>query len=324
MKGKGEVIRSFRPQVVISILLGLIVVLSTGCAPASSGYLMPFSQDGKDYNGGQWSPNGQWFAAPIFDSSAVQLFTPTGQDISTLQTGCGPFSVVRFVAWLPDGRLSCFWSNNPPVLEVITLNQHAQMEKRVYLSFPIIPGTSIYDMQWNPHHDWLATIAESSPGNGLVTLLYLSDLAGHNLITPLRGNAASLSWSPDGTKLAVVQRDGTIVMYQVGQQTPGKLTMIKLRTLIPGTSPGDTITWSPSGHWIVCRHGTYSGEDYLFLLATDGSGGQMKITSSTTDGQLDYPAWSPDGKQLIVGKVSDNSLLSLDIQAILREKHVEP
>ena len=210
------------------------------------------------------------------------------------------------------------------MLEVISLNQHAQVEKQAYVSFPILPETSIYDMQWNPRHDWLATIGESSPGNGLVTLLYLSDLTGHNLMTPLRGNAASLAWSPDGTKLAVVQRDGTIVVYQVEQLSPGKLAMIKLRTLAPGTSPGDTITWSPSGHWIVCRHGTYTGEDYLFLLATDGSGKQVQVTSSTTDGQLDYPAWSPDGKQLIVGKVADNSLMALNIQAILQEKDVEP
>ncbi len=319
-------IRICHRQVIISVLLGLglVVALCTSCATPSSGYLTPFSQNGKDYNGGQWSPGGQWFAAPIFNSNTIQLFTPTGQAVNTLQTGCGPFSVVRYVAWLPDGRVSCFWSNEPPVLEVITLNQHAQVEKQEHLSIPIIPGTSIYDMQWNPHHDWLATIAESSPGNGLVTFLYLSDLAGHNLITPLRGNAASLAWSSDGTRLAVVQRDGTIVVYQVEQQTPGRLTMIKLHILVPGTSPGDTITWSPSGHWIVCRHGTFTGEDYLFLLATDGSGKQVKITSSTTDGQLDYPAWSPDGKQLIVGRVSDNSLMSLNIQVILKEKNVEP
>jgi len=294
------------------------------CSSSFAGNFASFSRDGQNYDGGQWSPDGQRFAAPVFDSGAIQLFTPTGQAVSTLQTGCGPFSVVRFVAWLPNGQLSCFWSNNPPVLEVISLNQHAQVEKQAYVSFPILPETSIYDMQWNPRHDWLATIGESSPGNGLVTLLYLSDLTGHNLMTPLRGNAASLAWSPDGTKLAVVQRDGTIVVYQVEQLSPGKLAMIKLRTLAPGTSPGDTITWSPSGHWIVCRHGTYTGEDYLFLLATDGSGKQVQVTSSTTDGQLDYPAWSPDGKQLIVGKVADNSLMALNIQAILQEKDVEP
>ncbi len=313
-----------RVEIGLLAVLLLVIEICASCGASSSSYLTPFSHDGKNYNGGEWSPNGQWFAAPVFNSNTIQLFSSTGQVINTLNTGCGPFSVVREVAWLPDGQLSCFWGNNPPLLQVITLNQQGRIEKQRQIPFPIVPGTTVYDMQWNPHHYWLATIAESEPGNGVVTMLYLSDLAGHNLLAPLQGNAQSLAWSPDGTKLAVVQRNGTIILYQVKQQTPSQLTMTRLRVLTPGTSPGDSITWSPSGRWIVCRHGSYTGEDYLFLLATDGSGKQVKITSSTTDGQLDFPAWSPNGKQLIVGRVSDNSLMSLDIESILKAKRIEP
>ncbi len=82
--------------------------------------------------------------------------------------------------------------------------------------------------------------------------------------------------------------------------------------------------WSPSGLWLICRHGSYESEDYLFLLAADRSGKQVKLTSSITDGQLDFPAWSPDGQQLIVARASDGALMSLDIAKLLKAKGVKP
>lgn len=103
-----------------------------------------------------------------------------------------------------------------------------------------------------------------------------------------------------------------------------KLTITRTITLKAGTTTDEGLAWSPSGHWIVCRHGSYKSEDYLFLLATYGSGKQVKLTSSTTDGQLDSPAWSPDGKQLIVSRVSDGSLMSLDMASLLKQKGVIP
>ncbi len=102
------------------------------------------------------------------------------------------------------------------------------------------------------------------------------------------------------------------------------VAIVKTRRLAAGTDYLQNVAWSPSGRWLVCRHATYESEDYLFLLATDGSGKQVKLTSSTTDGQLDYPAWSPDGKQLIVSRVSDGALLSLDIATLLKQKGVQP
>jgi Tol biopolymer transport system component len=62
----------------------------------------------------------------------------------------------------------------------------------------------------------------------------------------------------------------------------------------------------------------------LFLLAADGSGKPVKVTSSTTDGQVVAVAWSPDGKQLIVARASDGVLMSLDIAKLLKAKGVKP
>jgi Tol biopolymer transport system component len=140
----------------------------------------------------------------------------------------------------------------------------------------------------------------------------------------MRVNAQDLSWSPDGTELGLVEQNGDVELLHIHQMPTGKLIVTRISILRAGTSTGEGLAWSPSGHWIVCRHESYQSEDYLFLLATDGSGKQVKLTSSTTDGQLDYPAWSPDGKQLIISRVSDGSLMSLDIASLLKQKGGTP
>jgi Tol biopolymer transport system component len=179
-------------------------------------------------------------------------------------------------------------------------------------------------MQWNPKQDWLATIAEPQPGSG-TTMLYISDMAGHELLLPMMIHAYLLAWSPDGTKLALIENgSGTIILLTFEQIAIGKLAIVKEQRFAVGTSQSDSLSWSPSGRWLVCRHASYTSEDYLFLLATDGSGKEVKITSSTTDGQLYDPAWSPDGKLLVVSRVSDGSLLSLNIAALLKAKGVQP
>ncbi len=306
------------------LLIGLgLCLLLLGSSCAVSGNLSQFSQDGHQYDGGKWSPDGHWFAASIFPTNTIQLFSSTGSDITTLTPECDLSGSGRNFAWLPDGRLSCFASNEPPYLQIITLDAKGNQRSSTQIAVSIPFGLLIYSMEWNPHHFWLATVAESAPGSG-ISMLYLSNLEGQSLLSPLPVNGDEVSWSPDGTTLAVVQENGDIVLWKVQQHATGKLQVTKWRILRAGTPADENVAWSPSGRWLVCRHRTYQGEDYLFLLATDGSGKQVKLTSSNSDGQLDYPAWSPDGKQLIVSRVSDSVLLSLNIAQLLKDKGVKP
>jgi Tol biopolymer transport system component len=308
-------------RLLIGLGLCLLLLISSSCA--ASGNLSQFSQDGHQYDGGKWSPDGHWFAASIFPTNTIQLFSSTGQDIRTFPSGCDFSGLSLLFAWLPDGRLSCFASNEPPYLQIITLDAKGNQRSSTQIAVSIPFGLLIYSMEWNPHHFWLATVAESAPGSG-ISMLYLSNLEGQSLLSPLPVNGDEVSWSPDGTTLAVVQENGDIVLWKVQQHATGKLQVTKWRILRAGTPADENVAWSPSGRWLVCRHGTYQGEDYLFLLATDGSGKQVKLTSSNSDGQLDYPAWSPDGKQLIVSRVSDSVLLSLNIAQLLKDKGVKP
>ncbi len=308
------------------VCLWLFLVICTGCnvVNGTSGYLSTFASGTPRFDGSTWSPDGTWLAVEGSDTGHFTLLSKNGQLVNTLNLGCDLGMGDKDLAWLPDGRLSCFIGNEPPLLGLFTLDHNGQVKGRTTITVPIEPGMIVFAIQWNPHHDWLATLVEHEHGAANINRLYLTDLQGHQLMKPILVDSVQLSWSPDGTTLAIVQSNGEIVLWKVQQQASGTLSLIRLRQLAAGTTANEHVEWSPSGRWLVCRHGTYESEDYLFLLAADGSGKQVKLTSSSTDGQLAFPAWSPDGTQLIVTRASDGALLSLDVVTLLKEKGVAP
>jgi Tol biopolymer transport system component len=312
--------------------LFLALVICAGCGAfslgRSSGPLTDFATATSRFDGHSWSPDGHWLAAESSDDF-ITLFSADGQLVNTLSLGCYLGSGVEDMAWLPDGRLSCIVDKAPPLLGLFTLDQAGKVKDKTTIPVPINPHMVVLAMQWNPHASWLATIAFSQVGNIHIPTLYISDLAGHLLYAPMLLDADTLDWSHDGKTLALVQDNqetgnGNIELLHLQQTLAGTLTVTNTQQLVAGTASGENVEWSPSDRWLVCRHGSYESEDYLFLLATDGSGKQVKLTSSTTDGQLAFPSWSPDGKRLIVTRASDGALLSLDIAAVLKEKGVQP
>ena len=288
---------------------------------------MSFGQDSNNHDGSAWSPDGRWLASPIFNSKSIELFSFTGQVVNRVQTKCDLLGLIQDFAWLPDGRMSCFVSDGSTFsfLALIGLDQQGHIKQTTQITIPLTPATSVHALQWSPHHFWLAVLADKVAGEDSPTL-YLTDVYGHLLMSPLPMNANQLAWSPDGTMLAVTEPTGDVVLFTVHQTASGTLAVKLLRRLVAGASDIGNVIWSPSGHWLLCRHASYKSEDYLFLLAADGSGKQVKLTSSISDGQLDFPAWSPNGKQLIVAQIAPagNTLVSLDIATLLKNKGVTP
>lgn len=316
--------KSFITPKTFLIWFWIVALLNTGCSGFSTGLSSTFLQDGNIHNGGKWSPDGRWFATSAFARNILQILSPQGEIVSII-SGCDLSGDGRNYAWLPDGRISCYFGNKPPTLQVFTLDKQGKAREHTLLPIPTTPGTGIYDIEWNPHNFWLATISEAQPGTGAGSLLLsLSDRAGVSLITPLHVTAQLITWSPDGATLALVQQNGTIALWHVQQMAADKLMMKLTRQLPAGNPVDESVTWSPDSHWLVARHRSDQSEDYLFLLPVDGTDRQVKLTSSTTDGQLAFPAWSPDGKQLIVMRVSNGALLSLNIAEMLKEQGVVP
>lgn len=319
-------------------LSGIVFLLWSLSGCGNSSYLTAFISDyhGDHFDEGVWSPDSRWFAAATFDGTDlgnVYLFATDGTLLNILKLDCDDPGL-GLLSWLPDGRISCIVEDHGPPgmlggnhVQMVEVNKQGQAGKRTVFSLPIEPGTLITSFQWNPRHLWLALIADTSPGSVSFSL-YLSDAQGRALLQPISVGTSdtTMAWSPDGKLLALTQENGDITLLSVHQEANGKLTLTQTRSLQAGTSNMDTLTWSPSGRWLVCRHGTYTGEDYLFLLAADGSGKTVKLTSSNNDGQLANPNWSPNGKQLIVEHVDmvGGELLSLNIEQLLKEKHIQP
>ncbi len=200
--------RPLSGKITCLVCLCLLVITSAGCISSSSSSLTSFSSDGNRYNAGAWSPDGRWLAVEGSDVTVIALFSASGQSVTYLHLECELGAGREDFAWLPDGRLSCFRAESASVLHLFTLDRSGQPTHESTISVPISSNTLIYGLQWNPHHFWLAVLAESAPG-AITPTLYISDLAGHRLLAPLAlDGAQEMTWSPDGRTLAVVEENG--------------------------------------------------------------------------------------------------------------------
>lgn len=99
--------------------------------------------------------------------------------------------------------------------------------------------------------------------------------------------------SPDGTRIAVSLENGIWVGNPVTQ----------IGGVVPNTSFGAPVRWSPSGQWIAYRAG-----GTIIVIRPDGTG--KRIIQSSDIGGL---AWSPDARYLLSG--GRDQLQLIDTQA---------
>ena len=155
--------------------------------------------------------------------------------------------------------------------------------------------------------------------SGRHSYIYLYDIATKKLdrLTKSKWDESSISWSPDGTRIAFMSnhsddpdRDPAAQLFVAAAQ-PGAIE--KVLTTPDNRASRARPEWSPDGKWIVFlegdekKYGAY-GMEHLTIVAADGSTPPQRVRSSEAlDRSVSQPRWGEDGKNIYAIVTDDMS-----------------
>lgn len=197
--------------------------------------------------------------------------------------------------WSPDGELLAFTrsrvvrdkSARPTGSRVHVVAADGTGERAVTK-----PPEGVEDrdpLVWSPHGGRLAFLRVSRRGDdphARTMAVYTVPVDGGpaTRLTDNYKEVSSLTWSPDGSRLAFAA-DGAVHLVAPDGTHHRRIT-------VEGTALED-LSWSPSGQHLVG-----SANSQLFVIPASGDG-QPRPVTPPPDGVWDY-AWSPNGEELAV------------------------
>jgi WD40 repeat protein len=140
-----------------------------------------------------------------------------------------------------------------------------------------------------------------------------TDGAGLTRLTPRGTTTAvvhsydSVSWSPDGSKVAVAAANGSFSENPIHSVYIAGADGSTFKRIGPLGNIWDAV-WSPDGQWIAFSMATKAagGLFELYLMHPDGSG--VRLLTPDSDGLSSlHPTWSPDSHQLLFLRGTSNS-----------------
>jgi len=146
--------------------------------------------------------------------------------------------------------------------------------------------TRVYSYGWSPDSRWIAYIDQR-----LSLWLVRPNATGRRRLLPgSRLDSVALSWSPDGTRIAIASPGSNLNP----QRAPCNTTLYVVRiasgqpTALPAKTDDCDVAWSPRGDEIAYNN------DGIFVIQADGTG-RRRVTPP---GKGFNPQWSADGTQL--------------------------
>jgi len=236
----------------------------------------------------------------------------------TLAGGGGLEGSIRRVLGVDYHQLSDMWKDHvqKTYLPEVASRQRARDIGREVLSESRSEGTYHLSPALSPDGKQVAYFSEkdfyfidlylADAETGKVKRRLLKSSYSSNYET-FRFITSSVSWSPDGKRIAVAAKSGprdVIVILDVARNREIRRIKVKLNGI---TTP----SWSPDGKQIVFT-GYDGGLSDLFIVNADGSG----LRRLTNDKYADlHPVWSPDGRTIAFatdrGPVTDFSTLRI-------------
>lgn len=240
------------------------------------------------------------------DGSGVQQVT-TGREPDAYQTKFG-YSQDLDPQWAPNG------------LEIYFLRRYNEYTYSLCAVRPSGSGFRVVVRDF-PAADFAISPSGTQiaySGGGGLSVIGIDGSSPHRIYRyPHLGLMISPTWSPDGKQLAFISGANQISVTDVSP--------IPLTHVINTSGPLEGVVWDPTGNLIAYTVLDGKFHDSVWTVRPDGSGARQLMTGT---GSWMSIAWSPDGSQLLIGRLDsrlrDSGLAVVDsdgtgVQVIIKK-----
>jgi Tol biopolymer transport system component len=219
-------------------------------------------------------------------------------------------------SWSPDGKSVAFASNRNGSYDIFVMNDDGSSTRQ-------LTNDAADDTQprWSPDGKKLVYTSKKDGGaisttDRFTTDLFVINADGSNqvnlTVTP-RSDENSAAWSPDGKRILYGRQEYTTDGFRTGG---GGLFLVNsdgtgatLFTLVGTQFGAGAAAWSPDGTKVAVaalynNHPQGFVQTVIVIANADGTN-VIPITPLNTTLLFNFPAWSPDGKQIIFTMVDN-------------------